>query len=98
MYDITHGNNQYSTEHNVQSKTKTAFSEEFGYTQQQANRYKTLLTLIPELQDLIETGEMPATVGYKVWAKLSQADQVRIVPLDNTATKVYRLSSGNVTT
>lgn len=32
--------------------------------------------LIPELQDLIESNQMKATVGYKIWAKMPQEEQV----------------------
>ncbi len=73
------GSNQYkkvedSTKFNV-AKSQAELSEQIGVSQQHLINYKKLLTLIPELQDLIENGELKASVGYKVLAKLPQDEQ-----------------------
>lgn len=49
-----------------------------GITEKQMTEYLRLLKLIPELQDLIDNGNMKPTVGYKVWYKLSKEDQEKL--------------------
>jgi ParB-like chromosome segregation protein Spo0J len=71
IYGIRHGGDRVSGD-NTHSKTQKELSEEYGYKDRQIRDYKRLLTLIPELQELIETGKMPSTETNKVWAKLSQ--------------------------
>lgn len=80
IYGIGHGGNRNSSEHNVNlpKPTQKDLAENMGITQQQLNRYKQLDKLIPELQDLVEEGEMKATVGYKVWAKMSGEEQGKL--------------------
>lgn len=51
-------------------------------------KFKNLLTLIPELQDLVETGievegkkdnkKLSASIAYSIWAKLSPEDQDKL--------------------
>lgn len=64
---------------NLAQKSQNDLAKELGMSRQQLQDYKKLLNLIPELQDLVETGHMPSSVGYKVWAKLSEMEQKRIV-------------------
>lgn len=52
-------------------------ADEIGMKPRQIRRYKELLKLIPELQDMVENGSMKATVGYKIWARMSQEEQER---------------------
>lgn len=61
--------------HNVASQ-QSDIAEELNMNQRQLQRYKKLTNLIPELQDLIESNQMKATVGYKIWAKMPQEEQV----------------------
>ncbi|WP_155985390.1 hypothetical protein [Paenibacillus maysiensis] len=54
--------NQYrdkSAESNnfTQQKTQTNIAQELGITKQQLHNYTKLLTLIPELQDMVEDQE-----------------------------------------
>lgn len=79
IYNISHGNNQHRTEDNLQSKKKKELASELGMSQQHVNAYKKLLNLIPELQELIETGQMTSTVGHKVWATISTEEQKKLV-------------------
>ena len=72
IYGIKNGGNRKS---NINSKTQKDLAEQINLTQQQLNRYKNLLNLIPELQDLVESDEVKSTVAYKIWAKLSPAEQ-----------------------
>lgn len=56
-------------------------ANQLGIDDSQLRNYKKLLTLIPELQSLIEGGELSPTVGYKVLSKLSKEQQEQITRL-----------------
>lgn len=75
IYGIRNGGDRKSDEYNVNLKTQKDLAEQINLTQQQLNRYKNLLNLIPELQDLVESDEIKSTVAYKIWAKLSPTEQ-----------------------
>lgn len=79
LYGIQNGGDRKSDENNFQLKTKEKLAEEFNMTQQQLNNYKRLLNLIPELQNLIEDGELSPTIGYTVLSKLSKEDQQKLI-------------------
>lgn len=67
---IKHGNNQHSRMlQNANSTTQSDLAEQLHMTQDKLIRYKSLLNLIPELQDLVETGELKASIGYTVLSK-----------------------------
>lgn len=63
--------NQYKVaeRQNVALANQNDLSEDLGLTTRQIQRYKSLLNLIPELQDLVETGELKASIGYTVLSK-----------------------------
>ena len=44
-------------------------AEELNISPKHLRNYKSLLNLIPELQDLVETGELKASIGYTVLSK-----------------------------
>lgn len=77
------GSNQYNikevNQDNLDLATQKNLASELKISQQQLGDYKKLTTLIPELQDMIESGEMKATVGYKVYAKLPQEEQEKFL-------------------
>jgi len=75
LYGVVKGNNQWSGD-NLLSQTQMA--ENLGIGDRQLRDYKKLLTLIPELQDLVETDQLSATTAYKVWAKLSPDEQEKM--------------------
>lgn len=61
------------------NKTQLDLADAVGISKQQLSDYKKLNTLIPDLQELIETGELKATTGYKIWAKMSQEEQEKML-------------------
>ncbi|XZH96395.1 hypothetical protein ACSXD5_14860 [Clostridium perfringens] len=69
------GVNQYNKvlqqDNLTQAYSQKDMAEELGITRQQLQDYKKLLNLIPELQQMVENGSMKATVGYKIWARMS---------------------------
>ena len=77
---IKHGNNQHSrTGHNVPSSNQSDLAEELHMSPKHLRRFKSLLNLIPELQDLVETGELKASIGYTVLSKLPKEEQERVI-------------------
>ena len=73
------GDGKVFEENNSPQKSQDELASELGLEDSHLRNYKKLLTLIPELQGLIESGEMTPTVGHRVWAKLSQGDQQKLV-------------------
>jgi len=76
IYGIKNGGDRKSEQDNLTvNKTQSDLAETIGISRQQLQDYKKLNDLIPELQSLIESGSMKATVGYKIWAKMPQEEQ-----------------------
>ena len=77
------GVNQYITKLDKdnlnQAKTQADLASQIGISQQQLQDYKKLNTLIPELQELVETGRLKATTGYKIWAKMPKEEQEKLL-------------------
>jgi len=78
LYGIRKGSAGITDTDNLNGKTQKDLASDFGISQQQLQDYKKLLTLIPELQDLVETDQLSATTAYKVWAKLSPDEQEKM--------------------
>lgn len=55
--------------------TQENLAENLDISKQSLKEYKKLLTLIPELQELVETGQVSASTGSRVWAKMPQEEQ-----------------------
>ncbi|WP_448276319.1 hypothetical protein [Clostridium perfringens] len=73
---IEHGGDRKSNGDNLNLKySQKDLAEDLHISQRQLSDYKKLLNLIPELQQMVENGSMKATVGYKIWAKLSNEEQ-----------------------
>jgi len=77
IYGIKVGNPQLLNNSTI--KTQSDLAEELGIDRTQLINYKKLLTLIPELQDLIENGTLSPTVGYKVLSKLNKQEQEKLI-------------------
>ena len=76
---IKHGGDRKSNLQNANLITQSDLAEELHMTQDKLIRYKSLLNLIPELQDLVETGELKASIGYTVLSKLPKEEQERVI-------------------
>ncbi|MDK0918040.1 hypothetical protein P5F52_04445 [Clostridium perfringens] len=62
--------NQYTKNQN-KKYSQSDLANEIGLKSRQIRRYKELLKLIPELQDMVENESIKASVGYKIWARMS---------------------------
>ncbi|MDY2728558.1 MAG: hypothetical protein SOV35_00550 [Clostridium sp.] len=80
------GNNRIGDRKNFADQfSQNDLSEDLGLTTRQVQNYKSLLNLIPELQDLVETGELKASIGYTVLSKLPKEELGQNVPIAKSA-------------
>lgn len=70
------GRNQYDDKETI---TQKDLANMIGLEERQLRHYKRLNDLIPELQTMVENGSMKATVGYKIWAKMSEEEQEKFL-------------------
>ncbi|MDQ0479788.1 hypothetical protein QOZ93_001530 [Hathewaya limosa] len=65
------GINQYigQSDNLTHQKTQVDLAKQLAMSKQQLSDYKKLNELIPELQSLVETGDLKSTTAYKIWAK-----------------------------
>ena len=78
IYGIKQGNNQHDrTSNNFKSSEKSQedIAEEFGLTVQTIHNYKQLADMIPEMQDLIETGIVTPTTARAIIKQLPEFQQ-----------------------
>ncbi|ASA21836.1 hypothetical protein B9T62_14260 [Paenibacillus donghaensis] len=83
IYRIEHGGdrgNQYekkeaSSNYSNLAKTQEDIANDLGISVSQLHNYKKLLTLIPELQDMVEDKKVKSTVAYNIFCKLKIEEQ-----------------------
>lgn len=69
---IKHGGSRVQ---NAPLKSQEAIAQEIGISVDQLKRYKSLTNLIPELSDLVETGEVNVTTAAAIARKLTKEQQ-----------------------
>lgn len=69
---ITHGGSRVQNAH---LKNQEEIAQEIGISVDQLKRYKSLTNLIPELSDLVETGEVNVTTAAAIARKLTKEQQ-----------------------
>lgn len=77
IYGIKKGGNRYADKSDFQykdNKTQYHLAETLGMTTANLYRYKKLLSLIPEIQSLIEDNKIKSSIGSQI-SKLTQEDQ-----------------------
>ena len=77
--EIRHGGDRKSKAHNaLLIKTQNDLADEIGISIDQYKRYKSLASLVPELQDAVQTGQITATTAYGLVKKLSPDEQKQL--------------------
>lgn len=67
------------------SRTKAQLAEALGLSLEQYATAKAVLPLIPDLQDMIDEGNLPATLARHLLARLTEQEQLELVKsLDTT--------------
>lgn len=81
IYGINHGGNRKSNPNNLDLKVTTQkdLANMIGVNDETLRNYKKLTTLIPELEDLVETGIVTPTTASTMLAKLSPEEQLELV-------------------
>lgn len=67
IYGIGHGGDRKSNQNNLGlNRTQQDVANDLNVTTEQLRNYKKLLSLIPELQDMVEDDELKATINSKL--------------------------------
>ena len=79
-YGIEHGNNQHNrTPNNSESSmTQEQLASEFGISVDTMNNYIKLSEMIPEMQELLESGTITKTTALSIIKKLSPDEQKQL--------------------
>lgn len=72
---IKNGGDRKSEPHGAVLKTQEQLANEIGVSVDTLQRYKSLTNLIPELSDLVETGEVNVTTAAAIARKLTKEQQ-----------------------
>lgn len=84
LYEIKEGNNQYSLPNNSAS-TQSDLAAKLGISVDTLQNYKLLAEMIPELEELLDTGIVTKTTVLAVMKNLSTKEQEELVSsLDTT--------------
>lgn len=75
MYGIEHGNNQYGGEKNSYPKTQSQLASDMGMDVRTLQNYKLLADMIPELEELMDTGIVTKTTALAMMRNLSEEEQ-----------------------
>ena len=78
LHGIERGGDRKSKPNNSGLK-QSDIAKALGVSIDKLLNLKRLQNLTPELQDLVESGELKPTVAYSLWAKLPQEEQERLV-------------------
>ena len=89
IYGIQQGNNQYSLSNNFTGspKTENELADQLGLTRQTLQNYKTLASLIPEVEDFLDTGMVSPTTALAITRQLCQEDQAELMKQLDKETK-----------
>ena len=77
IYGIKQGNNQHSS--NSTNLTQEELAQKIGIDLTTYKRDKKILELIPELQEMVDTGSITTSVASRILARLSPADQKNLI-------------------
>ena len=77
IYGVRQGNNQHSS--NGTNLTQEELAQKIGIDLTTYKRDKKILELIPELQDMVDTGSITTSVASRILARLSPADQKNLI-------------------
>lgn len=91
LYGIQHGNNQHNsrtTNNSESSKTQEQLAAEMGISVDTLQNYKLLSQMIPELEELVDTGIVTKTTALAIMRNLSEEDQIDLISNMDTTKKI----------
>ena len=92
LYGIENGNNQHNrvTNNFKPSKTQEQLAKDMGMTVQNLQNYKMLSDMIPELDDLVQTGIVMPTTALAMIRQLTDNEQLELISSLDTTKKITK--------
>lgn len=92
LYGIYHGNNQHGGHENNSHpiKTQKQLADDLGMDVRTLQNYKLLADMIPELEELMETGIVSKTTVLAVMKELSKDEQEELISSLDTTKKITK--------
>lgn len=78
IYGVFRGNHTDENQNNLGSKTQEQIASEIGITAETYRNYEKLAEMIPEIQDLVETGIVTPTTARAIVKKLPEFQQAEV--------------------
>lgn len=78
LYGIEHGNNQHTSLPNNSVSSQSDLATQLGISVDTLQNYKLLADMIPELEELMDTGIVTKTTALAIMRNLSDEEQEEI--------------------
>lgn len=88
IYGISKGNNQHSSLPNNSVSSQDDLAKEIGISVDTLRNYKKLTEMIPELEELVDTGITTPTTALAIMRNLSEEEQLEMISSLDTAKKI----------
>lgn len=75
IYGIEHGGDRKSNTNNSVLKSQSDLATQMGMSVDTLQNYKQLATMIPELEELVDTGIVTKTTALSIMRNLSEQEQ-----------------------
>ena len=75
IYGIEHGGDRKSNTNNSVLKSQSDLATQMGMSVDTPQNYKQLATMIPELEELVDTGIVTKTTALSIMRNLSEQEQ-----------------------
>lgn len=79
IYRIKNGGDRKSDTTMLDVKTQSDIADKIGIDERSYANYKKLTTLIPELQEMVDGGNLTTSVASRIIARLSPTDQQQLI-------------------
>lgn len=90
MYGVEHGNNQYTSLPNNSVSSQSDLAAKLGISVDTLQNYKMMAEMIPELEELMNTGIVTKTTALAMMRNLSEEEQeefLNSIPTDKKYTQ-----------
>lgn len=88
IYGILKGNNQHSSLPNNSVSSQEDLAKEIGISVDTLQNYKKLTEMIPELEELVDTGITTPTTALAIMRNLSEEEQLEMISSLDTTRKI----------
>lgn len=92
LYGIEHGNNQHNRNPNYSesSKTQEQLASQMGMSVDTLENYKMLADMIPELDELVQTGIVMPTTALAMIKQITGNEQLELISSLDTTKKMTK--------